>query len=192
MNTFKETEAEIRRLVPRLMELSFGCEIYLKEVFNRDERSKYAKVLKKWYSDKGGHRVSYEVPSGTCGWGHQSIDSIQIIGHPITLEDVLEAIDIYIKNKYINHTLDDMFLDFEDFGMKIKRGGRFPKYEWNFTFNGFSQSSIIKPKDVIIIVLLSGFAIRLKNLWQYGKPYGQQPKKVHNFVAKILFNKLNK
>lgn len=76
MNKYKETENKIRDLVPRLKELSFGCEVY------GDERFK-ERVIK---VEEGNIYCDYE-PQRIYEEGSFR----EIIGHKITLEDVLEA-----------------------------------------------------------------------------------------------------
>lgn len=86
-NLTKLTE-KIRELVPRLKELSFGCR-FLDGRYSPRELvylSKFTgeKCVAFWEQAGYGEAMSAEV--------------VKIIGHPITLEAVLEALKVFLKN----------------------------------------------------------------------------------------------
>jgi len=100
MTNLEKTSAEIRRLVPRLMELSFGCRIktktgiYLAEEWNTADG---AYIVYKLGGDKAKPNYA-KLPGNT---------KYRIIGHPITLEDALEAFFTTKKanTEYINELI---------------------------------------------------------------------------------------
>lgn len=88
MKDFSKTEAKIRELVPRLKRLSFGCKVF------RDKFEGEGVVL-----EKTGTEDCYTARaafSGLLGFSSNFIKVLKlrhddIIGHPITLDDVFEA-----------------------------------------------------------------------------------------------------
>lgn len=120
MNDFTTTEARIRELVPRLQELSFGCEIFCcgdTEYIVDSEESKNCN------SDKDERPMLLEVTAycpeqrhnpwrnGDCTDTYLDFEKnlsdgeVKVIGHPITLEDVLEAIGVGVITAQQAHDL---------------------------------------------------------------------------------------
>jgi hypothetical protein len=97
MTTLEKTSAEIRRLVPRLLKLQKGC------LFSPSENFKSENGYFEFCEDDIFELVhldtKYECQSihskvrGVIGVPNRILRNAMIIGHPITLEDVLEAID---------------------------------------------------------------------------------------------------
>lgn len=83
MTDFSKTSARIRELVPRLMELSFGCVV---DVCIQHEPGYESFVFNKW-EQKG------EIFIKTNHDEMLHIEEFGIIGHPIDLESVLDAVE---------------------------------------------------------------------------------------------------
>lgn len=147
MTTLEKTSAEIRRLVPRLMEVRRVCEIKSKkdnqlnqyrftfvsfgqnEIIRFDTDEEFGNGQYSWIKNDTLHKT---------GLGNDN--NLIIIEHPITLEDVLEALMKFDDDEEVN----------------ISR------------INDF-------------------YSMILRREWQFRKPYDQQSKEVHEFVANILF-----
>lgn len=92
----EKLEAKIRELVPRLKELSFGCEVRISDFYLPNEGS--AIVIfndKKMISVICDNKVRKDFR-----YGNVPNHDFETIGHPITLEDVLESIEEYKKQKF--------------------------------------------------------------------------------------------
>jgi hypothetical protein len=79
--------------VPRLKELSFGCKFLCAKEWEDDEL-----IFLKKYQDTGNTTsIEYCPPKDSCSGvlnsGDTKFSELVIIGHPIDLESVLEAID---------------------------------------------------------------------------------------------------
>ena len=85
MTTLEKTSKEIRRLVPRLMELGFGCEVIGYHDWKENKNGE-------WEFTKTNDVCTSYDGRRWCICVNGSYDEYEIIGHPITLVDVLEAI----------------------------------------------------------------------------------------------------
>jgi len=94
MNKYEEVKKEIVKVVPSIMELGFGCE-YL-DLHNRKQI-----FINK--AGRGEHR--YLTEEGMFG-EMLNINMREILGRPITLEDVLIAIDKISKPRGNNYFID--------------------------------------------------------------------------------------
>ena len=87
MTDYSKTSARIREILPRLMELTPGC--WIADQFE-GENTPWMVGL---YAPGGQRLIMSEEVTDHCG--HMNLDhkrdDFEIIGHPIKLEDVLEA-----------------------------------------------------------------------------------------------------
>jgi hypothetical protein len=167
MTTLEKTSAEIRRLVPRLMEETRNCKfLYTKGfgclnkpytvvcIIDDNELDYMHRIIRFHFNRPGdGDRVEKVFfVAHKNSKSHTGLDQekewndCKIIGHPITLEDVLEA----IKEQH-------------------------PYKNLSYVDNRCNE-------------VISGITLDVITSWQYGKPYDQQSPEVHEFVADILFN----
>lgn len=95
---YNKIRTRINELVPRLKDLSFGCEVLVEDtdinkkekaiflcIRDRDDKDIYADILIKRFNDFSKRNY------------YQYFDEVlidEIIGHPIHLEHILEAIEI--------------------------------------------------------------------------------------------------
>ena len=84
MNKLQQLEAKIQEAVPEIMELKFGCRVLLENDVKRT-------ILK----DNNGKGYYFSVLENDLTLIREGIE--EILGRPITLEDVLMAIDISKK-----------------------------------------------------------------------------------------------
>lgn len=87
MNQMEELTAKIHKHCPELMELSTGCRVYDSKAIDwaRD-------LVLLVYTPKG--KLYFREPDGSVFHTTSSyLKQIEILGHPITLEHVLKAID---------------------------------------------------------------------------------------------------
>jgi hypothetical protein len=96
MKTIQEIETEIRRLVPRLMELSFGCRFKENKCGESYERifNEYCVLVKPKLDSFGSNHLEVSLGDTIQEYGLPEVlvKRIEIIGHPIDLEAVLELI----------------------------------------------------------------------------------------------------
>lgn len=110
MTKLEAVERKIRELVPRTMELSFGCEC-VGGAFNEPLIYHYYGADQSEYGN--GNDGHYLICLDRRGSVFTSTVDFKIIGHPITLEDVLEAIGqsgdygISSDGDLLEHTGDD-------------------------------------------------------------------------------------
>lgn len=84
-------EDRIRELVPRLKELSKGCRIVVSMRAAIDPPLQHCRIINTDHKQKYfGLDYGYHTGTGTCIRN----DIEEVIGHPITLEDVFEALGI--------------------------------------------------------------------------------------------------
>lgn len=127
MKNFAETEKNIRDLVPRLKELSFGCLIYVAGDHDRVFRIPDQVVVKQ---RKSGREYIRLKGVSSQSWTEVEFEDfrnradVKIIGHPITLEDVLEA----VQKK--QSTSVEVFFD-SDKDLVIRQSGDGPGGLWS-------------------------------------------------------------
>lgn len=89
-----KTEQKIRELVPSLQELTFGCEVEVAGVANDNPGCQYDVVVDSRLDKNGSLTLGY--------FGVVHPNSFKILGHPIQLHHVLQAISLcgkwYIPN----------------------------------------------------------------------------------------------
>lgn len=86
-NNLEQIKTKIYELVPRLKELSFGCRVH----FQMDEEESVVKTVQyinEWETELGIVVECDEYEVGVL----DAVDYAHVIGHPITLEHVIEAI----------------------------------------------------------------------------------------------------
>jgi len=83
----EKLEQKIRELVPRLRELSFGCEV-LDTKYN--DRYRLAPIT----AEINGRNIDIGGDPCCCGNIYRLEGRFEVIGHPITLEAVLEAVGL--------------------------------------------------------------------------------------------------
>ena len=180
MKTIQEIEAKIRRLVPRLMDLSFGCSIKIKKTLlvNGTIIDEYL-CRKEWIMVSHNFRCEGELQTsemraivvvlkdknslnnvigltlGTEVSLQYFIDNIEIIGHTIDLEAVLEALSC------AREKCDKRIMFRKDF-LIIASDNDYGRVEY------FDDSPSV--------------------IWEYGEPFNKQSHEVHEFVANILFD----
>ena len=88
MNNLQKTSAEIRRILPRLMELSLGCKVKSSQYPNLD----FMIIRKDPHREYDNYLLIYN--DGTI---YQPRENLEIIGHSITKEDVEEAIGLFMQ-----------------------------------------------------------------------------------------------
>ena len=169
MTNLEKTSAEIRRLVPRLMELRRGC-MLINSQGNCVELLSISTITKpRAYTDKENNA------RGKIGNNLASID----FEVPVKLVYFLDDINNWgysVRNEYI------VFQEMRDNLKKIKKIIGHP-----ITKEDVEEAFEIKTgKDLIHNDW--NFQEELNRLWIKGKPYDQQPTDVHGFVARILFN----
>ena len=90
MNKLQQLEAKIQEAVPSIMELKFGCEVLVQI----DDEFREKNVVSKM----GVNEIGIDVEGNFHDIeAIKEADFIEILGRPITLEDVLMAIDISKK-----------------------------------------------------------------------------------------------
>ena len=136
MNKLQQLKAKIQELVPDIMKLKFGCEVIIQdeEFENKQEIGKFIRL-----DDKDGKDIWADVAVNRMvlvsgWWKYKVLEGMfvkEILGRPITLEDVLRAIylnDPDVGNHFAvmaggNITLDefcevekavDLFRDYEE------------------------------------------------------------------------------
>ena len=199
MNKFIKTEETIRDLVPRLKEFGEGC------------RVRKAKPLHyKWRGDDDygdGYDYTTVYYKNFMGWNTSSFcirdeEDVEILGHLIRLEDVLEAID----NHYIiDPPKECVFLYWEDRGaiIKMKKKGRYNglicaylgrTFLVNFGKYNLKPIEVTDPEtrssDPIFLEILDFYKKNLKQKvsekWKNGKCFIDQPKETKEFITDIL------
>lgn len=85
-------EDKIRDLLPRLKKLSFGCDIGNGDILIHEKKD----LIRNW--DTGGfirrhYCHIFDSENEEPYINEEALNGLKIIGHPIRLEDVLEAID---------------------------------------------------------------------------------------------------
>ena len=96
MNKLQQLEAKIQEAVPDIMKLQLGCKLKvnredLDSVASDDFEQDYLTVH--WYQKGGFDEQDTLFTLELCEWEYE----FEILGRPITLEDVLMAIDISKK-----------------------------------------------------------------------------------------------
>jgi hypothetical protein len=99
--SLEEVRAKIIEAVPEILELKFGCHI---QKFDR-----VMKFVELTSFDDGSHSLSFVAPNGTlhnATYFTNEIEELVILGRPITLEDVLKAMNTPRKDGkyYCNDT----------------------------------------------------------------------------------------
>ena len=144
--THEETIELIQKLVPSVMELDFGCEVKLKYI---SRKVRNAKVLAHYGGgkyqvqeriDSSTNEEEYEKDYGHCEITYYEPDSFEILGKPITLGVVFQAIhasmislnqDDY-KKQESSHDLIDYF--------STPEGGVYGPC-WNLSKDNFNDQS---------------------------------------------------
>ena len=119
MTTLQKTETEIRRLVPRLMELSFGCKFYYRKEWREDILTFVCAYLDTGNTTSVCHLWEKTSESTINDF---DINECEIIGHPITLEDVLEALMTFQNDEEVNVSRISDF-----YGLILRRDWQFGK-----------------------------------------------------------------
>ena len=128
----QKLEAEIRRRVPRLMELSFGCQV------------SFGNELHVLIADKGDGSYIEGTLNGKREVGgvnthHGKICNDEIIGHPIDLEAVLEAAQIHKKKVCANYGVNSLWITDRTKPVRSHKD-RFPTAYWTFGKSFADQS----------------------------------------------------
>lgn len=104
MTTLTSVRSKIVAVVPEIMELKFGCRVV--ERLSRQPYTVLSRVI-------GAKSELYNVSYVTSGVTHESpLLSHEIIGRPITLEDVLRAIQRHVQT--VNGDATDKYIFEED------------------------------------------------------------------------------
>lgn len=137
MTKLEAVERKIRELVPRTMKLSFGCEViwgswkYIIAGGLKEDSGRYTLML-----TNGGGQIKDNGAYIPMEYFNK------IIGHPITLSDILEAMHAYSKTNrscWVAINLKGGFMDYEGGGYEPEENG----IQWHFGKPFSSQTELI-------------------------------------------------
>lgn len=145
MTNLEKLTKRVQELFPELMELSFGCEVHCEQALendNGDFGDFYGRVIQQNTKDEYDVLLS-EVISDDLDEGKTEMVipyvNPEIIGHPIQLHYVLQAIDKVGFSDVWSIACDGYFQECPDFdGMLVET-----KYKWDLTKDLSQQSEEI-------------------------------------------------
>lgn len=123
MEKLQQLESKIREIVPSLQELSFGCEVEVCGIREDNPGCEKDVIVDGRISD-GRITLGY--------YGEMFIENFIVLGHPILLHHVLQAIEKSGKELHINE--QGIMFDRQDLEMSYKGT------QWNLSKNLSEQS----------------------------------------------------